>query len=100
MKQIVLFFAFFSLIFACNTKQGTGEPPLDNRYNPAEMTVDSVGANTDMRDNAATDSNKTGEGQSSPGISDNDAGGQNNTGKAVGADGNIISTEKDSANKK
>ena len=98
MRQILLLFGVLCLVFACNTKQGTGEPPLDNQYNPAEMTVDSVGANTDMKDHAATDSNKTGEPQMSPGASDNAVDTANAGGKTIGADGSVIKTNQDSVN--
>jgi hypothetical protein len=96
MRKLLSAILIIVLIDACNTRQGSNEPRLDNRYNPAEMPVDSVGAKQDGP-SAATDSNKTGEATPPTGASDLQTGGQNQTGKTIGSDGNLV---EDSTKKK
>lgn len=99
MKQLVILLIAVGFFTACNQKQGTNEPSTDSKFNPAELPVDSVGASTDMTDRASTDSGKRGSDGKYPvdiGKSDQQVGGENPTGKAVGSDGNIVrdSTKK------
>jgi hypothetical protein len=98
MRNLLIAIVITVLMNACNTRQGSNEPALDNRYNPAEMPVDSVGAKRDMP-SAATDSNKSGKATVPTGGSDLETGGQNQTEKTIGSDGNIVN-QKDSTNKK
>ncbi|HYG38604.1 MAG TPA: hypothetical protein VD908_08300 [Cytophagales bacterium] len=94
MKQLLILFFIVLVIAGCNTKQGTQEPTVDSRLNPAELPVDSVGASTDMADNAATDSNKTGDPMMPPGKSDLQVGGDDGTDKAISSDGNYVEGDK------
>lgn len=88
-------FLFITVVIAgCNTKQGTNEPTVDSLLNPAELPVDSVGASTDMVDNAATDSNKTGDPMMPPGKSDLQVGGDDGADKTISSDGNYVEGDK------
>lgn len=101
MKRYILIITLLALVAACNTKQPISEPTSDNKANPAEMPVDSVGVDADMQDNSAADSNRTGDdNMRSPGVSDNDKGSGNTDGKTTTSSGQTIDVPASESNNK
>lgn len=90
MKGLSAIILITLIAIGCNTKLGSNEPTNDSKLNPAEMPIDTVGANTDVTETAATDSNKTGDPMRARGKSDLQTGGDDASKKAVSSDGNYV----------
>lgn len=90
MKSFSAIILITLIAVGCNTKLGSNEPTNDSKLNPAEMPIDTVGANTDVTETAASDSNKTGDPMRAKGTSDLQTGGDDGSKKAVSSDGNFV----------